>query len=138
MNPKDFFGELKRRNVYRVAVTYAVIAWLLIQAASILLPTFEAPTWVMKGFVVFLILGFAVAVFISWAFEATPQGMKRTENVSPDEVLPPEVCRPYRRHRDARGQSACVQSSPKPEQPGFASAKPRTRSSSEIDCGASF
>src|SRR5205809_830186 len=88
MNPNDFFGELKRRNVYRVAVTYAVIAWLLIQAASILLPTFEAPTWVMKGFVVFLILGFAVAVFISWAFEATPQGMKRTENVSPDEVLP--------------------------------------------------
>ena len=88
MNPKYFFGELKRRNVYRVAVTYAVIAWLLIQAASILLPTFEAPTWVMKGFVVFLILGFAMAVFISWAFEATPQGMKRTEDVSPDEVLP--------------------------------------------------
>ena len=88
MNPKYFFGELKRRNVYKVAVTYAVIAWLLIQAASILLPTFEAPTWVMKGFVVFLILGFAMAVFISWAFEATPQGMKRTEDVSPDEVLP--------------------------------------------------
>ena len=88
MNPKYFFGELKRRNVYKVAVTYAVIAWLLIQAASILLPTFEAPTWVMKGFVVFLILGFAIAVFISWAFEATPQGMKRTEDVSPDEVLP--------------------------------------------------
>ena len=88
MNPKYFFGELKRRNVYKVAVTYAVIAWLLIQAASILLPTFEAPTWVMKGFVLFLILGFAMAVFISWAFEATPQGMKRTEDVSPDEVLP--------------------------------------------------
>jgi TolB-like protein/Tfp pilus assembly protein PilF len=88
MNPKYFFGELKRRNVYRVAVTYAVIAWLLIQAASILLPTFEAPTWVMKGFVVFLILGFAMAVFISWAFEATPEGMKRTEDVPPDEVLP--------------------------------------------------
>ena len=88
MNPKDFFGELKRRNVYRVAVTYAVIAWLLIQAASILLPTFEAPAWVMKAFVVLLIFGFAMAVFISWAFEATPGGMKRTENVSPDEVLP--------------------------------------------------
>jgi TolB-like protein/Tfp pilus assembly protein PilF len=88
MNPKYFFGELKRRNVYRVAVTYAVIAWLLIQAASILLPTFEAPTWVMKEFVVFLILGFAMAVFISWAFEATPEGMKRTEDVPPDEVLP--------------------------------------------------
>src|SRR6266704_2745538 len=88
MNPKYFFGELKRRNVYKVAVTYAVIAWLLIQAASILLPTFEAPSWVMKALVVFLIFGFAMAVFISWAFEATPQGMKRTEDVSPDEVLP--------------------------------------------------
>ncbi len=88
MNPKTFFGELKRRNVYRVAVTYAVIAWLLIQAASILLPTFEAPTWVMKALVALLIFGFVMAVFISWAFEATPQGMKRTEDVSPDEVLP--------------------------------------------------
>ncbi len=88
MNPKYFFGELKRCNVYKVAVTYAVIAWLLIQAASILLPTFEAPSWVMKALVVFLIFGFAMAVFISWAFEATPQGMKRTEDVSPDEVLP--------------------------------------------------
>jgi TolB-like protein/Tfp pilus assembly protein PilF len=88
MNPKDFFGELKRRNVYRVAVTYAVIAWLLIQAASILLPAFEAPTWVLKALVALLIFGFVMAVFISWAFEATPQGMKRTEDVSPDEVLP--------------------------------------------------
>ena len=88
MNPKTFFGELKRRNVYRVAVTYVVIAWLLIQAASILLPAFEAPTWVMKAFLVFLIFGFAMAVFISWAFEATPEGMKRTEDVPPDEVLP--------------------------------------------------
>ena len=88
MNPKTFFAELRRRNVYRVAVTYAVIAWLLIQAASILLPTFEAPSWLMKALVVFLIFGFAMALFISWAFEATPQGMKRTEDVSPDEVLP--------------------------------------------------
>ncbi len=88
MNPKTFFGELKRRNVYRVAVTYAVIAWLLIQAASILLPTFEAPAWVMKALVALLIFGFVMAVFISWAFEATPQGMKRTEDVLPDEVLP--------------------------------------------------
>ena len=88
MDPKTFFGELKRRNVYKVALTYAVIAWLLIQAASILLPTSEAPTWVMKGLVVLLTFGFAIVVFISWAFEATPEGMKRTENVSPDEVLP--------------------------------------------------
>jgi len=84
MNPGNFFSELKRRNVYKVAITYAVVAWLLVQAASILLPTFEAPTWVMKAFVVFLALGFVISVMISWAFEATPQGLKRTEEVPPD------------------------------------------------------
>src|SRR5205807_3578127 len=63
-----------------------VVAWLLFQAASILLPTFEAPTWVMKAFTVFLALGFIFAVAISWAFEMTPQGMKRTADVSADEV----------------------------------------------------
>src|SRR5438876_6453231 len=88
MNSRNFFAELKRRNVYKVAITYAVVAWLLIQAASILLPTFEAPTWVMKALVVFLALGFIISVMISWAFEATPEGLKRTENVPPDAVLP--------------------------------------------------
>src|ERR1700756_4610448 len=86
MNPHNFFAELKRRNVYKVAVAYAVVAWLVIQAASIILPTFEAPPWVMKAFVVLLALGFILAVFISWAFEMTPEGMKRTGNVSADEV----------------------------------------------------
>ena len=80
----DFFAELKRRNVYKVAITYAVIAWVLVQAASIVLPAFEAPNWVMKAFLVFLIFGFIISVFISWAFEATPEGLKRTENVPPD------------------------------------------------------
>ena len=84
----DFFAELRRRNVYKVAVAYAVISWLLIQAASILLPTFEAPPWVMKVLVVLLGLGFVIAVFISWAFEMTPEGMKRTSDISPDEVIP--------------------------------------------------
>src|SRR5438132_2539147 len=84
MKIDNFFAELKRRNVYKVAITYAVVAWLLIQAASILLPTFEAPTWVMKALVVFLALGFVISVMISWAFEATPEGLKRTENVPPD------------------------------------------------------
>ena len=51
MNPQKFFSELKRRNVYKVAITYAVVAWLLVQIASILFPTFEAPAWVMKAFV---------------------------------------------------------------------------------------
>ena len=80
----NFFAELKRRNVYKVAITYAVVAWLLIQAASILLPTFEAPNWVMKAFVLFLAFGFVISVMISWAFEATPEGLKRTEDVPPD------------------------------------------------------
>jgi TolB-like protein/Flp pilus assembly protein TadD len=84
----SFFAELKRRNVYKVAIAYAVVAWLLVQAASILFPTFEAPAWVMKVFVVVILLGFPVALIIAWAFEMTPEGMKRTENVSPDEVIP--------------------------------------------------
>ena len=88
MGPKNFFAELKRRNVYKVAVAYAVVAWLLIQAASILFPTYEAPVWVMKVFVAAVLLGFPIALVIAWAFEMTPEGMKRTENVSPDEVIP--------------------------------------------------
>jgi TolB-like protein len=88
MNLGNFFSELKRRNVYKVAVAYAVIAWLLIQAASILFPTFEAPAWVMKAFVVIVAAGFVLALVIAWAFEMTPQGMKRTENVGPNEVIP--------------------------------------------------
>src|SRR5438552_16472017 len=79
MNPKNFFGELKRRNVYKVAVAYAIVAWLLIQAASILFPAFEAPAWVMKVFIAAIALGFPIALIIAWAFELTPDGIKRTE-----------------------------------------------------------
>src|SRR3954465_12974708 len=84
MNVRNFFAELKRRNVYKVAVAYAVVSWLLIQAASILFPTFDAPAWVMKVLVVLLAIGFVLEVFISWAFEATPEGLKRTEDVPPE------------------------------------------------------
>src|SRR3954463_1578718 len=84
----SFFSELKRRNVYKVAVAYAVVAWLLIQAASILFPTYEAPAWVMKVFVAIVALGFPVALLIAWAFEMTPEGIKRTEDVSQNEVIP--------------------------------------------------
>jgi TolB-like protein len=76
----NFFSELKRRNVYKVAITYAVVAWLLIQAASILLPTFEAPSWVMKVVVMAVVLGFPIAVILAWAFELTPEGIKQTED----------------------------------------------------------
>ena len=88
MNSKNFFAELKRRNVYKVAIAYAVIAWLLIQAGSILFPTFEAPGWVMKVFVTVVAAGFVIALIVAWAFEMTPQGMKRTEDVAPDEFIP--------------------------------------------------
>src|SRR6266699_5068647 len=88
MNPGNFFAELKRRHVDMVALVYAVVSWLLIAVASILLPIFEAPGWMMKAFVALLALGFALAVFISWNFEMTPEGMKRTADVSPGEVLP--------------------------------------------------
>jgi len=87
MNPPKFFAELKRRNVYKVAVAYVVVAWLLIQAASILFPTYEAPAWVMKVFVAVIALGFPIALVFSWAFEITPEGIKREEDVSPNESI---------------------------------------------------
>ena len=82
----NFLAELKRRNVHKGAIVYAVIAWLLIQVAFI--PVFEVPSWAIKTLIVLLVLGFVAVVFISWAFEATPEGMKRTEELSPNEVLP--------------------------------------------------
>jgi len=89
MNPKpSLFAELRRRNVFRVALTYAVVAWLLIEIASVLLPLVEAPESIITAFVVLLALGFAVAVFISWSFEMTPEGLKRTQDLSPNEVIP--------------------------------------------------
>jgi TolB-like protein/Tfp pilus assembly protein PilF len=83
----SFFAELKRRNVYKVAVAYIIVAWLLIQAASILFPTFEAPAWVMKVFVALLVFGFPVALIFSWAFEITPEGIKRESEVELDKSI---------------------------------------------------
>src|SRR6059058_1646888 len=91
MDPATFLTELKRRKVYRVAVAYAIVAWLLIQAASILFPTFEAPPWVMKVFVTAVILGFPVALILAWAFELTPEGLRRSEEVAP---LEPKTRKP--------------------------------------------
>jgi TolB-like protein/tetratricopeptide (TPR) repeat protein len=83
----SFFAELKRRNVYKVAVAYAVVAWLLIQAASILFPTFEAPPWVMKVFVAVIVLGFPIALVFSWAFEITPEGIKLESEIDPNKSI---------------------------------------------------
>jgi serine/threonine-protein kinase len=80
MDSRNFFTELKRRNVYKVAVAYAVVAWLLIQIATQVFPFFEIPNWAVRLVVLLLILGFPVALVLSWAFELTPQGIKRTES----------------------------------------------------------
>jgi len=85
--PINFFSELKRRNVYKVAVAYAVVAWLLLQAASILFPAFDAPPWVMKIFIIVIILGFPVALIFSWAFEITPEGIKLESEIEPNKSI---------------------------------------------------
>jgi TolB-like protein/Flp pilus assembly protein TadD len=81
MNPHNFFSELKRRNVYKVAIAYAIVGWLVIQVSSTVLPTFHAPEWVVQTLVVLVALGFPIALVIAWAFELTPEGIKRTEDV---------------------------------------------------------
>ncbi len=80
MNPKIFFGELKRRNVYKVAVAYAVVGWLLIQVATQVFPFLEIPNWAIRLVIFVTALGFPVALIIAWAFELTPEGVKRTED----------------------------------------------------------
>jgi len=79
VNPKTFFGELKRRNVYKVAIAYGVVAWLLIQIASQVFPFFEIPNWAVRFVVLAIIIGFPIALILAWAFEVTPEGVKRTE-----------------------------------------------------------
>jgi TolB-like protein/Tfp pilus assembly protein PilF len=83
----SFFSELKRRNVYKVAVAYAVVAWLLIQAASIFLPAFNAPSWSMQIIILILLVGFPIALVFSWAFEITPEGIVRESDVEPGQSI---------------------------------------------------
>jgi hypothetical protein len=77
----NFFSELKRRNVYKVAVAYAVVAWLVIQVASIVLPSFHAPEWTLQVIITIVAIGFPVALVCSWAFEITPEGIIRQTEV---------------------------------------------------------
>ncbi|MFL6518945.1 MAG: tetratricopeptide repeat protein [Chthoniobacterales bacterium] len=87
MNPGNFFAELKRRNVYKVAVAYAVVSWLLIQIATQVFPFFEIPNWAVRLVVVLLVLGFPVALILSWAFEITPAGIKRESEIDPNQSI---------------------------------------------------
>jgi TolB-like protein/Tfp pilus assembly protein PilF len=79
--------ELKRRNVFRVGAAYGIVGWLLVEIASVLLPTFGAPEWVMKAFSFLVILGFPLALILAWAFELTPEGIKRETDVDPAESI---------------------------------------------------
>src|SRR5437762_1215151 len=87
MDWRRFLGELQRRNVYRVAITYTVVSWVLIQIATQVFPFFEIPIWAVRVLVLLLILGFPVALIFAWAFELTPEGIKRTEEVAPHESI---------------------------------------------------
>src|SRR5664279_4916976 len=88
MPSRNFFAELKRRNVYKVAVAYAVVGWLVMQVAATVVPALHLPDGITSAVVVLTLLGFPIALVLAWAFEMTPEGLKRTENVSPDEVVP--------------------------------------------------
>jgi TolB-like protein len=86
MNPKNFFGELKRRNVYKVAVAYIVAGWALAQGIAQVFPVFDVPNWIVRLIVVLIIIGFPIALIFAWAFEITPEGVKRTEEA---DAMPP-------------------------------------------------
>ena len=83
MKIDNFFSELKRRNVYKVAVAYAVMSWLLIQIATQVFPFFEIPNWAVRLVVLLLIIGFPVALIFSWAYEITPEGIKLESEIDP-------------------------------------------------------
>src|SRR5256885_5479475 len=102
VSERNFFAELKRRNVYKVAVAYAVVGWLLVQIATQVFPFFEIPNWAVRLVVLAIVIGFPIALVIAWAFELTPEGLKRMEDVDPfdsrsGQVLAAAAQRP--RHR---------------------------------------
>jgi TolB-like protein/Flp pilus assembly protein TadD len=86
MNSGNFFSELRRRNVYRVAAAYAVVSWLIIQVATQVFPVLEIPSWCVRLVIILLLLGFPVAMILAWAYELTPEGIRRTEDIAPTEA----------------------------------------------------
>lgn len=83
----SFIGELKRRNVFRMAAAYAVVGWLIVEVSSVVLPTFEAPEWVPKVITFLILLGFPMALAFAWAFEMTPDGLKKERDVARQESI---------------------------------------------------
>ena len=83
MSGRKFFAELKRRNVYKVAVAYIVAGWALSQGIAQVLPVFDVPNWVIRLIVLLFIIGFPIALILAWAFEITPEGIRRAQDVDP-------------------------------------------------------
>ncbi|MFC2149026.1 hypothetical protein ACFLR9_10725, partial [Bacteroidota bacterium] len=90
MNLKKYIAELKRRNVFKPAIAYLVVAWLITEVASIVLPTFGAPPFIMKTLIFFLIMGFPLYLIIAWVYEFTPKGIKKTKNTEVAASLSPK------------------------------------------------
>src|SRR5215472_10687699 len=86
MNPRNFFGELKRRNVYRAAVAYGVVAWFLTQLTTQVFPFFEIPNSAVRFVVIVLAVGFPIAMLLSWVYEFAPEGVVRTKDLDPLEA----------------------------------------------------
>ena len=99
MKPGNFFAELKRRNVYKAAVACAVVGWLVIQVGATVLPSFHALEWVLQTLMVLVALGLPIALVLTWAFELTLAGIKRTENIQPNESVPRWSARRFAAHR---------------------------------------
>src|SRR6266496_6329913 len=83
MNQRNFFGELKRRNVYKVAVAYAIVGWLVMQIAATVVPALHLSDAITSAVVLLVILGFPIALILAWALELTPEGIKRTDEIEP-------------------------------------------------------
>ena len=85
----SFIDQLKRRNVFRVGIAYLIVAWLIAQVTELALDSFDTPAWVMKTVLFLLVIGFPLALFLAWAFELTPDGVKLEKDVDRSESVTP-------------------------------------------------
>ena len=81
----SFYSELKRRNVFKVATAYAIVAWLLIQIVNNIMPTFDAPRWAVQTVIFIILIGFPISLILAWAYELTPEGIKTASPEGPDQ-----------------------------------------------------
>jgi len=82
MDLKKYIAELKRRNIFKSAIAYLVVAWIIAEVASVVLPTFNAPPYIMRALLLILIIGFPVNLIFSWIYDLTSEGIRKTENIN--------------------------------------------------------